>query len=72
LNKENEKQAFKSKLERLLSEKTQKLNENPFDKVVNSVIQRQKVIEIPWEVLKIEKGTFGVAVSGKALAFIQS
>jgi hypothetical protein len=59
-------------LERLLSEKTQKSNENPFDKVVNYVIQRQKVIEIPWEVLKIEKGTFGVAISGKALAFILS
>ena len=72
MNKENEKQAFKSKLERLLSEKTQKSNENPFDKVVNYVIQRQKVIEIPWEILKIEKGTFGVAISGKALAFILS
>ena len=72
MNKENEKQAFKSKLERLLSEKTQKSNENPFDKVVNYVIQRQKVIEIPWEVLKIEKETFGVAISGKALAFILS
>ena len=72
MNKENEKQAFKSKLERILSEKTQKSNENSFDKVVNYVIQRQKVIEIPWEVLKIEKGTFGVAISGKALVFILS